>query len=884
MPSKYPAIRTLLTILIIALALSGSASAQDLARIRFIHAASDGPALDIYINGDLAVADLDAGEASSPRPISVGAADIAVHLAGTQARLYSDILRFEADSALILSAEAASPLALLAEDLRPLEFGMTRLTVLNALQEGGALNISAADGSFAAEDVSPGGAAGPFVLPAGAVELTVDLAPAAGARPPLDVTAVFSAGTSQLLVIHGQPDDPHILISAAAVDGASPSGSIRFLHAAQGAAAFDIKLDDKMIAPSLAFGAHTELAPVPSGSRQLAVSLGDFTVMTDQLNVEAGGRQTILLIGSPSTLRLAAFDESVMDIDASSAVVRLINAIPNSVVKHLQLEGGAIVALDVVYGEAGDAAQILPGRQSMRLTLEIGDARGVMNLPARQFFGGVAYDLVALPGSAFSAPRILVAETTLQRQITAVMSSAASQVTTDDKASESESEMADASADGEVGDQGAMPDESMDAAEASTEIALATEDEPMTEQEAPAQSPAASGTETDEQEAMPDESMDATEATTEVESATEEGDAEIILSGPFAIVVVDPDSGLHLRQYPSSQALSLAVLPAEASLTVLGRRGPSVYTADELADEPLDLSGYRVDPAAALYPAEDLPPADTWLFAMYQTTDGGAIQGWVNANYLLVYDAQRERQRLASLPLIRQNQPGAAYHTAVRPPALADRIAARVVNLDAAALLNIRMANDATSQILGQLAPGAILGLIGMNADDTWAFISQETDVGTVIKGWVSAYYIQPLLNSDPVDVNVLRALDATAVKQLDDSVRGSMETILGSDAAEPSAPLEGIIGEVNINSDAALHLRRQADARTESLAMIPARALLPLHGVTASGDWFKTSYDGEEGWVAGMYLVLTKDGLYYHRDFLKSQLPVHDDYIFPGD
>ena len=861
MTPKNLTISFLLTLLIAVPGLSGMASAQDTARIRFVHAAADGPALDLYINGELAAADLVAGATSSPLPIAVGALDLAVHLAGTQAQLYSDALHLEVDSALILSAEDPAPIALLAEDLRPLEFGMTRLLVLNALEGGGAMNISAADGSFTAENVAHGAAAGPFVLPAGAIELAIAWADAAGNMSRLDAGAALSAGTSQILVIQGSLDDPQLLNSAAAVDGASESGTIRFLHAAQGAAAFDIELDDKVIVPSLAFGDHTEPLPLPSGIREIAVSLGSFAVMTDQLHIEPGQRQTILLIGSPSTLSLAAFDDGAMELDESSAGVRLINTIPHSVVNHLKLESGAIVALNVAYGEAGGAAQIVPSRQSMTLTLDIGDARGVINSPAKQFFPGVYYDLVAVPGSAFSAPRILAAETNPRRQIPATMPATESLGEPDLSASAPLAAEADASADAEVVPQETMPAESADTADAPTEIQPLTDDEPMAEQDSSGESAAASDSETADGEI-----------------------AEVMPVGPFAIVAVDSGSGLHLRQYPTSEALSLAVLPAEANLTVLGRRGPSVLIADEPANELVDLSGYTVDPAAALYPIEDLPPADTWLFAMYSTPDGGAIQGWVNALYLRVYDAHSERQRLASLPLMRQNQPGKAYNTTMRPPALADSISARVVNLDEAALLNIRMANNATSQVLGQLAPGTTVGFIGMNADNTWAFVSHETDAGTVIKGWVSARYIQPLLNDQPVDFDTLRALDVTAAKRLSDDVRGSTAIALRSDAVEPSTPLRGIVGEVDINADAALHLRRQAHARTASLALIPARALLPLQGVTASGDWFKTSYDGEEGWVAAMYIVLTKDGRYYHREFLKSQLPVHDDFSSAED
>ena len=33
--------------------------------------------------------------------------------------------------------------------------------------------------------------------------------------------------------------------------------------------------------------------------------------------------------------------------------------------------------------------------------------------------------------------------------------------------------------------------------------------------------------------------------------------------------------------------------------------------------------------------------SDTWLFVIYQTEDGGAVVGWVNALYLQVFDECR---------------------------------------------------------------------------------------------------------------------------------------------------------------------------------------------------------------------------------------------------
>ena len=62
---------------------------------------------------------------------------------------------------------------------------------------------------------------------------------------------------------------------------------------------------------------------------------------------------------------------------------------------------------------------------------------------------------------------------------------------------------------------------------------------------------------------------------------------------------------------------------------------------------------------------------------------------------------------------------------------------------------------------------------------------------------------------------------------------------------------------------------------------MIPPDTILPLDGVTESGGWYKAQYEGEEGWVAAPYLVLSMNGRKYARGLLESQLPRFNDLGF---
>ena len=352
---------------------------------------------------------------------------------------------------------------------------------------------------------------------------------------------------------------------------------------------------------------------------------------------------------------------------------------------------------------------------------------------------------------------------------------------------------------------------------------------------------------------------------------------------PHALVNLDPDANLQIRQYPSSQAFSLGLLPGGSEMMVLGRRGPSEYYDGEQPDEPVDLSDMTVDPAAGLHPAVDLPPEYTWLHVMYETTDGGAVYGWVNALYLHVFDAAGESQRLRSLALVRQNHAGSAQNTAFRPPKLSDLVSARVSGLDPGAILNIRTANDASSEVLGHLPPDTLLKLIGLDESENWALVEFEAAL-TITRGWVSMHYLQLFLNDSPVSVATLRSLDASTAPTISDLARGSVR-IRESDAATavptPLDMKEGIVGEVNLDPAAKLHLRRFPDATSESLALIDAGVLISIKGVTQNGNWFKTTYLEQDGWIASQYVLLLLRSRIYPRNYILSLLTVYDDLGF---
>lgn len=835
----------LLVVIVSAALWTGLFYAQAPARARIIHVAAGLPALDIYINGELAQTNLRYREDSAIFDLPAGDAELSAYIAGTTSQLMLQTVSLETDaSAIVLTANTQRPAYIVNDDLRPLDFGMTRLTIVNALNDGSAIGIMTPEhDQLTSDNLGPGASLGALELPAGQIEFSALPLNAADAARSI-FRAALPAGSSNILLIHGDAKDPQLRHSSAAADADGGSGRVRFIHAVQGAAPIDLKIDDQMIIPALAFAYPTQHIAVPSGSRQLALSIGGTVISSTSLDIGAGQMHTVVLMGSPASLKPYAYADSLRDLNETSALVNLVNAVPESSVKRLRLESGAIVAADVDFGAESGAARIVPGLQSMAMMLEIGDATGTVKVPPSDFYAGSYYNLIALPGSAFTAPALLVAETSLMRRITA----AAPMI---------ETAAQDASAPRSVAPEAQ--------AEGSDERALA--DEPPA-----AESAIEMDTQAKQESTVELEAVSAPEAESEVGPS--------LVLGPYAIVDLEPSARLQLRQYPSSNALSLGLLPGKSDLTVLGRRGLSQFFAGESADLPVDLSGYTDDPAAALYPAEDLQPADTWLFVMYQTEDRGALVGWVNAYYLQVFNQTGEAQRLASLPMVRQNRAGSTFNTEIRPPDLADHVSAQVFGLNPDAMLNLRMSNSPDSEVMTQLAPNTPLSLVGFDEAAQWAFVDYDADTGEIMRGWVSAAYLQLLLNGEPVLISALRALDETIAPQISSQLRGSVRS------ADPAGPtpiplpedkMTGIIGEVVLDPGAMLHLRRRPNIGAESLALIPAGATVAISGITENAEWIKTSYAERDGWIASRYVALMLRGRLYNRDYVESLLPPHD-------
>ena len=397
-------IRNLLTTILVVLAaalLSPAAWAQDTALIRFVHLDADQPAIDIYINGELAAADLRFGETTTQVNVAADSTLFSTHLPGTSVFLKSTSARLDEGPATIVTTSAENRLLhIVSEDQARVSRGSARLALFNALNADAQVTVGIPDDSKnLVFDLGARVYSNSVETSAGIYDIL--LKTVSDEREVGQFSQPLSAGTVNLLIIHGTTAEPKLFNAVTAAESGADSGRLRFIHAIEGAAPVDLRMDGQLLVPALSFASPTPHIGVPAGSRDIAVNLGAAEIMSERLQIRAGELSTVVLMRTSAGLGLFHFEDAAADVDESAAVVSLINAIPDSVISHLQLESGAITALNVQSNEAGDAARIVPGRQAMTLHLNIGGERGEVSIPPHYFNGGSYYSLVAVAGSAF---------------------------------------------------------------------------------------------------------------------------------------------------------------------------------------------------------------------------------------------------------------------------------------------------------------------------------------------------------------------------------------------------------------------------------------------------------------------------------------------------
>ena len=805
--------------LVIVSAVGSQAQTTDgTAFLRFVHVIPGVNGFDVYTDGQLTLSNLSYGEASNYINVPAGMHEITVRTQGLTTLLWQQQVEAVIGAPKTLIASTIDPLSfdIYEDDFLPAPLGTTRLWVIHAIS--GAPNI---DVSYGGNPVGSGMAyrsvVGSFDLPADVYPLTANYTDGSGAIF-TDTPFSLVSNTSHFLLLYGTPAIPDVLLLSAPLAGEPGNGSVRFAHSIASVSNIDFYANGGKIVPALAFGQMTEHIPLAEGTYTIeaqdsatATVLGQTTI-----TVTGGGAQTVVIMGAADNATIGIFSDSFADVTADTAVISVLNTVGADSSISVALADGTSLADALAYNGSPIVTQIAPASQGVTFTPTIAGQSVMFDLGIQQFYGGVYYTILAIGGTTFSAPTLVIAGTSVNQGIASAPGAAAMVVA------------------------------------APTEV-------PVVEQPP---------------------------ATTEMPAvATPQPTLPLVVVGeeelPTAqVAFLDPGANLHLRQFPRTDALSLALIPTGATLTVNGREGAPIDIDGNVLPIGQNTDGspvYFADPAVNVdltNPFDDLDKTITWLNVTYDTPDGGHITAWTIALYLDVRRPNGERQRLVLLPMIPNNQYGEAVDTAITPPpATENLVTAQVSYLDPGANLNMRRTPSTDGEILARLPGGTIIEFLGMGGSGEWAFALYAPAEGGYITGWVSPIYLAYKLNGENITFEHLQERGFVETIDEETTIGEISADAPGAIAPTPNPMRNAYVAEVRLNAGANLNLRRNPDAQAEVLVPIPSGSQLIIQGRTLDGLWLFTAFENQEGWIASTYVVITFNGNFVEIE----EIPVID-------
>lgn len=802
---SFVLIAVVLTLLFIIAGGALSAQTDGVSYLRFVHGIPDAPAIDVYTDGQLTAANLQYATATTYAQVSSGTRQLVVTTTGSTEPLWQQTIEAGQDLSYTLVAAASDSnlfnFAAYEEDRNSTQLGSARFTAVHAIAAADALDVVLVDGRAVIPNIA-------FGQPTSSIDLPVSfiydilLVPSGGAPDAAVVTPdalALTTNTSYMLVVLGSADEPEALLLEAPVFADSASGFVRLAHGVAGAPAVQIAVDGTVIVRELAYGEATQHIPVATGdySVQITTAEGGDAILEGELAVEGGRAYTGVAVASGDTLELAVFSDDLTSLSADEALISVINTLPDGQFASLSLEDGTVLSESLGFAQISEAVAITPAELAGTLNLDLETEALVTDIPAQAFYGGVYYNVFVINNNG--QPDVIYAATSLLQNA--------------------------ASAPG--GAERTLVLEAPTEAETSSEVV-----------QAPTQTPA----EIVQVATVAPPTLAPTAAPTQP-------------AGPTARVVLDPGANLQMRQYPSTTAFSLGLAPSGSTLIVNGRAGAPVEGIPSVT--PTDY----VDPVSLLTADQDLNPAETWLNVTYLPPSGGELTAWVNAQFLDVRDDRGRRQRLADLPTVPANLAGEAIGTQITSPTTQENVVtATVFNLAPGVNLHIRRTPDPAAESLVLIPNGTALQLVGVNPDRAWAFVIFTSAQGGTVTGWATTEFLSFSLNGQAVTLadletrNLLIEVQATR--------RGEVSGSVSSVASAGGDPLrDAYIAQVNVNPGANLHLRREPNAGSESLGLIPANTRLVVSARDGTGQWVQTEFEGREGWVNTQYLVFTFNG-----------------------
>jgi|GEM_PF-3179837 len=887
-------------LLLISLSFAPLSFAQGTAQLRVVHAVADAPAVDIAINGVVVAQGVSYGDATLHFTVPAGENNVAVQTTDgspvhTQAVLVDENFAFS----VVLAGSAASIDGLVYEDnLDPLNLGEIRLTAIHAVQGASVVDVTRASGAPLMTPVAYGQPYGTINLPAGVYDLQA--VPNGGGDAIANTGAVnmISNGLYSVLIA---PDQ--MLVLSDAVKPSADQTYIRLGHGVADADAVDLYIDEVLVARNVSFGDVTPHVAFPSGDHELALRAADTPANSDALfttTLTVGDSpQTFIVLPDGDSLTVGVFDDAA-DVSADVARVQILNLADEDISLDIGSESATADA-----GSMGDTLDLAP---------DVYEIAG----EEEPLYGGVLYSLVV-----FDAETATTTETPLAVELTsspfagAIVAEAEGETVAEVEPTVPPVEPpSDTAAIQPTAPPAPDATAVQPTAPPAPDAAVAPTVPPVAQQPPPPAQPTAPPPQAEQ----PQQQFPGVQPNAQPTRPGIYPPVDVI----FGNVNLNRGANLQCREYPSTTARSLGLIPNNTELVIQGIYGPRDETGDvgrtdailiegipdltELATEDVTVGDIT---AAEL---ETLDPEQFWLNVDWILEDGTVFGCWSGAPFIYVtLDNQFVNETLEYLQLIDNrnidvipyNVPGGPRDpdTSVDPSVLSqptpqgpESIVA-TVNVNRGVNLQLRRTPGVDGESLSLVPGGAQLTVLGQTALPVsgnvgepsipeWLYIEYLQPDNIRVRGWISAEFVILTLAGrlyELADVPEVETVE-TGGYVVDDDVIVDEPPAAAPPAgqgaqdggAAPAAPPSNAVTAILLTDPGTqTNLRDRPAVEGTVRSTMPSGAILTVLGRSVDSQWvevvFESNTGGVQGWVSASFLRVTFQG----QDYDVNQLSV---------
>lgn len=344
------------------------------AALRFVHAADDVAALDVYAELLAVATRLEPGQATSESPIAAGGYTFRIYSEGASADaeplLQATLNLAGATRYTMLIGGTAADLTLTAlpDDSSLLAEGKSRLLVINAAANSPPLTFELPGLAGTLDNLAFAASSPPVTVD----PIRADAIITAQGSSPLTYPLDLRAGYSYTLVIMRDQDDPSGLRGVIYDVQIPTQAQIRFVHGLNiDVRGIDVYVDDRQIATGLLYGSATELISLPARPTALRVlpagaSADSFPLLATTIAPSSSQTLTLMATGDASSNRLLTHAEDTSPLAEREARITFVSLYRDAEqIFANSLEGFTDTPLNLTYAQTPSTVIASAGTQTL---------------------------------------------------------------------------------------------------------------------------------------------------------------------------------------------------------------------------------------------------------------------------------------------------------------------------------------------------------------------------------------------------------------------------------------------------------------------------------------------------------------------------------------